>query len=107
MHKAVASQPYTKDFYESLRNGVIRSAEVIVPLVLKFVPARSVVDVGCGEGSWLAVFRRHGVSEIMGLDGDYIDRETLQIPLECFQACDLTIPLKIERGFDLAISLEV
>jgi SAM-dependent methyltransferase len=107
MLKAVASQPYTKDFYDSLRNGVVRSAEVIVPLVLKLVPARSVVDVGCGDGSWLAVFRRYGVDEIVGLDGEYVDRETLQIPPECFHACDLTTPLEIGRHFDLAISLEV
>jgi SAM-dependent methyltransferase len=107
MLKAVASQPYTKDFYESLRNGVMRSAEVIVPLVLKLVPARSVVDIGCGDGSWLAVFRRQGVDEILGLDGDYVDRATLQIPAECFREYDLRVPLEIKRKFDLAISLEV
>ena len=103
----MASQPYTKTFYESLRNGVMRSAEVIVPLVLEFVPARTVVDVGCGDGSWLSVFQRYGVEEILGLDGDYVDRETLQIPQERFQACDLTRPLAIRREFDLAVSLEV
>jgi SAM-dependent methyltransferase len=85
----------------------MRSAEAIVPLVLEFVPARSVVDIGCGEGSWLAVFRRHGVDEILGLDGDYVDREALQIPQDCFQACDLTRPLEIKREFDLAVALEV
>ena len=103
----MASQPYPKTFYECLRNGVMQSAEVIVPLVLEFVPARSVVDVGCGDGSWLAVFQRYGVDEILGLDGDYVDRETLQISRERFQACDLTRPLAIMREFDLAVSLEV
>jgi len=103
----VSSQPYTRDFYQALRDGATRSAEAIVPLVLKLVPARSVVDVGCGDGSWLAVFRRHGVKEVLGVDGDYVDRETLQIPRECFEARDLTVPLEIKRGFDLAISLEV
>jgi SAM-dependent methyltransferase len=85
----------------------MRSSEVIVPLVLAFVPVRSVVDVGCGDGSWLAVFRRYGVEEILGLDGDYVDREALQIPPESFQACDLRNPLEIRREFDLAVSLEV
>ena len=103
----MASQPYTKDFYDSLRNGAVRSAEIMVPLVLEVIPARSVVDVGCGDGSWLAVFRRNGVGDVLGLDGDYIDRETLQIPRESFRATDLTNPLTIDREFDLAISLEV
>ena len=103
----MASQPYTKTFYERLRSGAMQSAEVIVPLVLEFVSARSVVDVGCGDGSWLAVFQRYGVDEILGLDGDYVDREMLQISQERFQACDLTKPLAIIREFDLAVSLEV
>jgi SAM-dependent methyltransferase len=85
----------------------MRSAEVVVPLVLRFVPATSVVDVGCGDGTWLAVFRQHGVDEILGLDGDYVGAELLQISRDRFQECDLTKPFEIGRSFDLAVSLEV
>jgi SAM-dependent methyltransferase len=102
-----ARTPYSKRFYERLRNGATRSAEVMVPLVLQFLPVHSVVDVGCGDGSWLAVFRRHGVSEIVGIDGEYVDGDLLQIPRECFRAGDLTKPFEAGRMFDLAISLEV
>jgi hypothetical protein len=47
------------------------------------------------------------VDEILGVDGEYIDREILQIPQDCFQAVDLSKPFDLGRVFDLAISLEV
>lgn len=103
----MVSESYTNSFYERLRGGATRSAEVIVPLVLQFLPARSVVDIGCGDGSWLAIFRKHGVAEILGADGEYVDRDLLQIPPGCFRAEDLTKPFAFGTAFDLAISLEV
>ena len=101
------SEYYTKDFYEELRNGARLSAEVIVPLVLQLIPVRSVVDVGCGDGTWLSVFRKLGVEDILGIDGDYVTSDLLQIPQDRFRAVDLTKPFSLGRVFDLAISLEV
>lgn len=101
------NEGYTKTFYEPFRVGVKRSAEVIVPLVLQLIPVRSVVDVGCGEGIWLAAFQRLGVSDVLGIDGDYVDRDALQVPPERFYAVDLSKPFKIGRTFDLVVSLEV
>lgn len=98
---------YTKTFYEGLRRGVERSAEVIVPLVLNLLRPRSVVDVGCGDGSWLAAFRRLGIEDVLGIDGEYVEPGLLQIPREDFQAADLSRPLVLPRTFDLAVSLEV
>jgi SAM-dependent methyltransferase len=98
---------YTKSFYEEIRNGSTRSAEVMLPLVLHLLPVKSVVDVGCGDGSWLGIFRKLGVEEILGIDGEYVDRNILQIPQDRFQAADLTKPFGLKRVFDLAISLEV
>jgi SAM-dependent methyltransferase len=101
------SEPYTTSFFARLRKGATRSAEVIVPLVLQLLPVRNVVDVGCGDGSWLMVFQKHGVREVLGIDGEYIDRNHLQIPHECFLARDLTKSFALDPVFDLAISLEV
>lgn len=104
---SAVTEPYNKAFYDRLHAGVVRSAEVIVPIVLQLVPAQSVVDVGCGEGAWLGAFQRFGVPEIFGIDGDYIDGSALQIPRESFLAADLEKPLRLSRDFDLAVSLEV
>jgi SAM-dependent methyltransferase len=101
------SQYYTPNFFEVLRDGVRRSAEVIVPIVLQLLPARSVVDVGCGEGAWLAAFLKHGAEEVLGVDGDYIASRDLQIPPGRFRSADLGKPLRLTDSFDLAVSLEV
>jgi SAM-dependent methyltransferase len=101
------SKHYTKSFYERLRDGATRSAEVVVPLVLEFLPINSVVDVGCGDGSWLATFQKLGMADILGMDGDYVERDLLQIPPELFCSMDLTKPFHLDRSFDLAVSLEV
>jgi SAM-dependent methyltransferase len=100
-------QPYTDAYYESLREGARRSARVVVPLVVRLVRPRDVVDVGCGQGTWLTVFREHGVEDVWGIDGDYVDRGRLEIPRERFLSRDLTRPLHPGRSFDLAVSLEV
>jgi SAM-dependent methyltransferase len=66
-----------------------------------------VVDVGCGEGNWLAVCQKFGITDVVGIDGDYVHRERLRIPQSRFLPFDLTKPLRIERTFSLAISMEV
>jgi SAM-dependent methyltransferase len=98
---------YTKDFFAQQREPSRRTAEVVVPLVLELAAPRSVVDVGCGTGTWLAVFLEHGVSDVFGVDGDYVDERALEIPRGRFLAHDLRRPLELARRFDLVVSLEV
>jgi SAM-dependent methyltransferase len=98
---------YTRKFYETIRGGARRSAQVVVPIILQLVQPKAVVDVGCGDGTWLAVLREHGISDTLGLDGDYVDRRKLQIPQDQFMAADLSSPFELPRTFDLAVSLEV
>lgn len=103
----MTSNLYTKGFYDSLREGVIRSAKVMVPVVLQLIPACNVVDIGCGQGDWLAAFLNCGVADVLGIDGDHIDASALSIPPEQFRAADLSKPIFLGRKFDLAVSLEV
>lgn len=79
----------------------------MVPMVIDLVRPGSVVDVGCGTGGFLSVFGQHGIRDILGVDGDYLERSDLEIPAEAFLALDLTRPLHLDRIFDLVISLEV
>ena len=64
------------------------------------------VDVGCGAGVWLAVCAEHGITDFLGLDGEYA-RDQLRIPSGRFRSADLREPLGLPRTFDLAMSLEV
>jgi SAM-dependent methyltransferase len=98
---------YTDTFYESVTEGSRRSAEEVVPLIMELVNPVSVIDVGCGLGTWLFVFKGHGVNEILVVDGEYIDRDKLQIRPDEFISFDLKFLLQLGRTFDLVVSLEV
>jgi SAM-dependent methyltransferase len=104
---AVTPTPYSKDFFAHWHQQVRSSAEAIVPLVMDLLHPSRVVEVGCGSGTWLATFLAHGATEVRGFDGAYIDRSTLEIPADRFMAVDLTQPVALGRGFDLAVCLEV
>jgi SAM-dependent methyltransferase len=84
-----------------------RSARIVVPHVFSILRPKSVIDVGCGTGAWLAEFRTNGVERTLGLDGDHIDPAQLLIPTDMFMPVDLSDPLQLQEKFELAICLEV
>ena len=98
---------YSSAFYAGQSQASERSAEAVVPLLLKVTDATSVVDVGCGVGTWLTVLARHGVSTRLGLDGDYVTPGMLMIAPDEFRSMDLTAPTSVDRRFDLVLCLEV
>lgn len=101
------TQQYTSDYFQSYLEEVKKSAEAIVPIVMSLIRPESVVDVGCGTGIWLSRFKEHGVNQVLGIDGDYLDRNILELPNEEFRTVNLSHPFELERTFDLTVCLEV
>jgi SAM-dependent methyltransferase len=98
---------YSTDWFQGQRHASLTSARQVVPVVLDFVQPKTVIDVGCGIGTWLSVFREHGIDDIWGLDGDYVNRSLLMIPPERFLAADLARRVNYRGNADLVVSLEV
>jgi SAM-dependent methyltransferase len=98
---------YSREFYSDLDAGSAVSADVIVPILLSVFPASSVIDIGCGTGTWLQAFARNGVTDYIGIDGMYVPPDLLKIPADRFRAADLQRLLDVGRRFDIACSLEV
>lgn len=99
---------YDEQFYDTIAQGCIKSAEWIAPIVHDMVEPDTVIDFGCGQGYWLDAFAGIGVSSVVGLDGDYVDRSRLAIPHDAFFPVNFEMAKTIDFGhFDLAISLEV
>lgn len=101
------SQRYNKQFYLDQAHISRVSAGEIVPLLIEAINPRSVVDIGCGIGTWLKVFADHGVDDYLGVDGFGGRTDLLEIEGEKFIEHDLSTRLHINRTFDLAVSLEV
>ena len=69
---------YNELFYQRQQYSSLRAAEEILPYVLKLTGATSVVDVGCGLGTWLSVAAAAG-ARVRGFDGAYVDQDWLRI----------------------------
>lgn len=95
---------YTEWFFQEEGRVAAESAAIVVPWVLEETGARSVLDLGCGTGEWLAVAKAHGCS-VVGIDGHVPDDLLLLEPDE-FHRSDLT-SLQVFLTFELAICLEV
>ncbi|MGA8144854.1 MAG: methyltransferase domain-containing protein [Candidatus Acidiferrales bacterium] len=99
---------YDLAYYQSeALDPELRSPAVVVPLVVSLLHPKSVVDVGCGVGHWLSVFKAHGVERVLGLDGKHIEPKWLVIPTDTFRSIDLARPFRLKENFDLAVCLEV
>jgi SAM-dependent methyltransferase len=98
---------YNEAFFRYIHEGAIRSANRIVPLVIQSLGVNSVLDVGCGAGAWLSVYRQQGITDILGVDGTYVQQDSLLIPPQAFHAQDLAQHFDLQRKFDLVQCLEV
>ena len=98
---------YTRAQFEKQQGRSKLAADTIIPLVLQATGAKSVVDVGCGVGAWLAACQRLGITDVLGIDGEHVDADLLQIPRQHFRTADLREPLTFDRCYDLALSVEV
>lgn len=83
-----------------------RAARRVVPWIMERLSPGTVIDVGCGLGTWAAVFREHGC-EVLGLDGDCVPIDLLDIPRDRFREVDLEGEISPPGRFDLAVCLEV
>ena len=70
----------------------------------KYCPTE-VLDVGCGIGAYLDIFKRFGAQSVFGMDGIPLEVTVLQ-PHE-YQVRDLSQPFDLGRVFDLVVNVEV
>jgi trans-aconitate methyltransferase len=68
---------YNRAFFRALNGRRSRSAEVIVPLIIDLLNPCSVIDIGCGTGGWLEVFKNHHIDDILGVDGEWVPAKLL------------------------------
>lgn len=83
------------------------SAKAALSIIREVCDAKSVLDIGCGDGIWLRNALDLGFEEVRGVDGPWTDVEALRIPPSAFTMHDLEKSIDLARRFDIAISLEV
>lgn len=75
--------------------------------VLDGLKVTSMLDVGCGTGTWMKAALNQGIIDVRGVDGVAVDPDQLHIPSSRRTLADLTKPWQAERRFDLVVCMEV
>ena len=103
---------YNTEFYNNQKDDSLKAAGIILQYLFQFYKPSSVIDIGCGAGTWLRASKDLGVDVIHGVDINEEDEQTLFVPRDVIDIFDFSEllsqkePISHER-YDLAISLEV
>src|SRR5215475_776013 len=95
------------DYNHSLDGSTLDAPQVVLPLVFEGNTPNSLLDVGCGQGTWLKAARDLGIRDVLGIDGVSIPDDRLFVPRDCILKHDLTKAWNLDRVFDIALCLEV
>lgn len=102
----MSPKDYNDNFHAVHFQNSMSSANEIVPLFLSYFKPKTVLDIGCGLGSWLKIFEENQC-EVFGIDGDYVETKDLVIESDKFKTYDLNLKYNLHKKFDLVTSLEV
>ena len=105
---AERAQHYDKAFFEGFADDSQRSAGIVLGQLFAHYRPASMLDVGCGTGTWLRAAQELGVADLRGLDGPWVGADQLRMPASAFERIDFEASDWPEiRPVDLAVSLEV
>lgn len=102
-----SAAPYDADFYRRFQTRRRHAAPAMLSICFEHLPVRSVADVGCGIGTWLAAALELGAGRAVGFDGPWVDPAQIEDKRIEFRPQSLEEPVTADERFDLAISLEV
>src|SRR5215831_7943361 len=103
---AMSNKTYNSEFFSDIDETGFRSASAILPIVFNALQPKTVIDVGCGTGAWLAVASELGAS-VIGIDGKWVIDTPKFRPDKDIRFQDLEAPIPDLPKVDLAICLEV
>ncbi len=95
------------DYNHGSNLHTLEGPRAALPLIFQNAWPASVLDVGCGTGTWLKVVLENGIKDVMGLDGVAVNKEKLLVPVGYVRVQDLTQPWQLDRRFDAVLCLEV
>ena len=98
---------YDRNFYINRHEKTQTAANDVLSILFRVMAIRSVIDVGCGVGTWLNSAHKLGAKTIVGIEGDWLEKKFSVVDREFVKTQDLENRIQIESKFDLAITLEV
>ena len=93
--------------HQRLAAGTRAAAVAVGNILQDWVDPRSVLDLGCGTGTWLRVLSSGGRREVFGVEGEAYPRHDLKIDPDLVLTADLGQTIDLHRRFDLVVCVEV
>lgn len=91
----------------TMEQGSFSSAQEIVPKLISRYSPMSVVDIGCGTGSFANEFLKLGIAEVIGYEGDWMKPLPTLLPKANYRYHDLRTPIESSKSYDMCLCLEV
>ena len=88
LHRSATMYGYDAAF-QQLATASGDAALRIVEAVKCIIDPASVLDIGCARGTWLRAWQKCGVTDVVGMDGPYVDKRDLEIETSRFITADL------------------
>jgi SAM-dependent methyltransferase len=95
------------DYDHSQNIHTLAGARAALSVLLGDRAPRSLLDVGCGTGTWLRAALDCGIPDVFGVDGVALTRERFHAPKTTYRQIDFTQPFALNRRFDVVLCLEV
>lgn len=95
------------DYHHGANRHTLEGAFAALSKLLGDQKPGSLLDVGCGTGTWLKAAQELGVPEVFGVDGVAVSEGDFLVPKKLFRLVNLEHDWKLERRFEVALCLEV
>jgi SAM-dependent methyltransferase len=97
----------TIDYNHATSLHTLQGAAAALSTIFRLGAPKSLLDVGCGTGTWLRAAIDLGTLEVLGVDGIAVPEEQLHVARTAIELRDLSSPFNLGRRFDVALCLEV
>lgn len=98
---------YNNEFYDKHYEGSYQSAYIILSYIKNYLKVNSIIDFGCGAGTWCLAAKNLGVSMIYGIDSNSLSRAQSNDCTINYIQSDIGKKMPLLPKFDLTISVEV
>jgi SAM-dependent methyltransferase len=97
----------TIDYDHSQNVHTLKGAKAALSVLFGSSTPGSLLDVGCGTGTWMQAASELGVADVFGIDGISVSEQLLHCSNSAIERHDLSIPFDLRRRFDVVLCLEV
>jgi SAM-dependent methyltransferase len=95
------------DYDHSQNRHTLSGAAAALSTVFRHHLPASLLDVGCGTGTWLRAAAELGIPDIYGIDGILVPQDELHVAKALVGQFDLSRPFFVGRRFETVLCLEV